>query len=375
MSTVKRFRKCVDPCQRYLTPDDEHDLCVMCLGEEHPRSVLEGTECVHCEHFSLRKLRSHLSRFSRELGQSSAPRDSAVSAVSAAAKAARRLRSWGSQMEFADEIERCVNLSLPSADDESELRGEDVLSLTSSDPAGSALLASGQSEQDLADEGEDGAFEPSQPACPTYGELMEVMNRATARLDLQWRHEKGEIAHGRLDERFLSEHNRPVPVSLPFLPDLHSEIERVWDKPYSARIHRYQHTNYANIEGMREHGYPSMPPIEETLASYLLAGVTSTLKAPALPSKPLRETSHLNGRAYAAAGQAGAALHTMSVLQAYQADLLRDLDQGQGISPEGVAELSRATDTTKQTAAAIGRSMAAMVATERHLWVNLADIG
>ncbi len=170
-------------------------------------------------------------------------------------------------------------------------------------------------------------------------------------------------------------------MSLPFLPDLHSEIERAWDKPYSACIHRYQHTNYANIEGMRERGYASMPPVEETLASYLSAGVTSTLKAPALPSKPLRETSRLNGRAYAAAGQAGAALHTMSVLQAYQVyqELLRDLDQGQGISPEGVAELSRATDlalgATKQTAAAIGRSMAAMVATERHLWVNLADIG
>ncbi len=34
---MKRFRKCVDPCQRYLTPDDAHDLCVMCLGEEHVR--------------------------------------------------------------------------------------------------------------------------------------------------------------------------------------------------------------------------------------------------------------------------------------------------------------------------------------------------
>ncbi len=81
---------------------------------------------------------------------------------------------------------------------------------------------------------------------------------------------------------------------------------------------------------MREHGYASMPPIEGTLASYLSRGVTSTLKAPALPSKPLKDTSRLNGRAYAAAGQAGAAMHTMSVLQAYQADLLKDLDQGQG---------------------------------------------
>ncbi len=91
------------------------------------------------------------------------------------------------------------------------------------------------------------------------------------------------------------------------------------------------------------------------------------------------KVSRLNGRAYAAAGQAGAALHTMSVLQAYQADLLKDLDQGQGLPPEAVTELRRTTDlalrATKQTAAAIGRSMAAMVATERHLWMNLADIG
>ncbi len=67
----------------------------------------------------------------------------------------------------------------------------------------------------------------------------------------------------------------------------------------------------------------------------------------------------------------------MAVLQAYQADLLKDLDKGQGLSPDEVAELRRTTDlalrATKQ--AAMGRSMAAMVVTERHLWVNLADIG
>lgn len=49
------------------------------------------------------------------------------------------------------------------------------------------------------------------------------------------------------------------------------------------------------------------------------------------------------------------------MLQAYQVDLLRDLDQ----SPEGVSEL--ALLSTKQTVAAIGQSMLPMVATERHL--------
>ncbi len=47
---------------------------------------------------------------------------------------------------------------------------------------------------------------------------------ASARLDQQWRHEKGGVARSRLDEWSLSGHNLPAPVSLPFLPDLHSEI-------------------------------------------------------------------------------------------------------------------------------------------------------
>ncbi len=130
---------------------------------------------------------------------------------------------------------------------------------------------------------------------------------------------------------------------------------------------------------MRENGYEGMPPVEETLASYLSVGETSSLKAPSLPSKPLQDTSRLNGRAYAAAGQAVASLHTMAVLQAYQADLLKDLDKGQGLSPDEVAELRCTTDlalcATKQATSAMGRSMAAMVVTERHMWVNLADIG
>ncbi len=97
-----------------------------------------------------------------------------------------------------------------------------------------------------------------------------------------------------------------------------------------------------------------------------------------MPSKPVQDSSCLNGKAYAAAGQAVASLHTMAVLQAYQADLLKDLDNGQGLSPDKVAELRRTTDlalrATKQAATAMGKSMAAMVVMERHLWVNLPDL-
>ncbi len=367
-STSKAFRRCVDPCPRYLTPDDTHDCCVFCLGEGHERDVLDGAICVHCELFSMRKLRSRLSLFSSKEGQ----RDSRPTV----AEARRRMKSWVLQVYLADELERELSLSHESARNEGEpLDHDDAISLTSSDPAASALLGYAQEEQEMGDEVE---TELSQISCPTYKELLEVMERATVRLDLPWERTKMAAPRGHLDERYLSGHKRPVRVSLPFLPDLHTEVEKEWKKPFSSRIHRFQHTSYANIEKMLESGYEKMPPVEETLASYLSMDRTTSVKVPSLPSKPLQDTSRLNGKAYAAAGQAVASLHTMAVLQAYQADLLKDLDNGQGLSPDQVAELRGTTDlalrATKQAATAMGRSMAAMVVTEKHLWVNLADL-
>ncbi|KAI2653751.1 Lamina-associated polypeptide 2, isoform alpha [Labeo rohita] len=357
-STSKAFRKCADPCPRFLTPDDTHDLCVFCLGEEHARDILEGAVCVHCERFPMKKLRSRLSLFSREEGQPPVSRGSGPSA----AEARRKMSSWGSQVDLADELKKGLSLSRSSVADEDELLADDdVISLTSSDPAASALL---QEEQEML-EGEEAEAEPSLISCPA--------------LDLPWKRAREVAPRGRLDERFLSDHNLPAQVSFPFLPDLHTEIEKIWRRPYSSRIHNFPHSNYANIAGMREHGYQRLPPVEETLASYLSLGKVTSLKTPSLPSIPLQVTSRLNGRAYAAAGQAVGTLHTMAVLQAYQADLLKDLDKGQGLSPDEVAELRRTMDlalrATKQAATAMGRSMGAMVVTERHLWVNLADLG
>lgn len=101
-----------------------------------------------------------------------------------------------------------------------------------------------------------------------------------------------------------------------------------------------------NVEGLCKQGYMRMLPVEETLASYLSQSEAPLLKAPILSSKLLQTTLRLIGKAYVAVGQAGGALHTMAVLKAYQADLLRDLDQGQGLSLKAVAELCCNTDLT-----------------------------
>lgn len=69
-------------------------------------------------------------------------------------------------MKLAEKFERGMALLHSSVADKSDLLEENVLFLTSSDPAGSTLLASSQDKQETADEGEEEEMmEPSQPTC------------------------------------------------------------------------------------------------------------------------------------------------------------------------------------------------------------------
>lgn len=98
------------------------------------------------------------------------------------------------------------------------------------------LAPSSQEEADVV-KGDEDSTEPSQPASPAYGKLLDVMAHATVRLDLAWGgREKREIARGRPDERFLSGHNSPSHHE----PSVSSstEMEKLWKKPFSdAFIH------------------------------------------------------------------------------------------------------------------------------------------
>ncbi len=68
----------------------------------------------------------------------------------------------------------------------------------------------------------------------------------------------------------------------------------------------------------------------------------------------------------------------MSILQSYQADLHKELDECETMSSDDISELRRTADlalhATKETARAIWRSIATLVAAERHLWLTLSDI-
>ncbi len=113
--------------------------------------------------------------------------------------------------------------------------------------------------------------------------------------------------------------------------------------------------------------------MEETLASYLSPESSSSIKSPILPNKPVKITSALWIR-----------LIQHSVYTLYLCCKPTRLNYQQipmrarVLVRREFAELHRATDLSlraaKETAKSIGRSMAALVATERYLWLNLITL-
>ncbi len=69
-------------------------------------------------------------------------------------------------------------------------------------------------------------------------------------------------------------------------------------------------------------------------------------------------------------------LHTMAVLQVFQAKLLCDMDEsGQHQDAfKSCVVTDLALRTMKATAQAIGKTMASLVVLERHIWLNLTEI-
>ncbi len=240
------------------------------------------------------------------------------------------------------------------------------------------VLSTAASEDFLADTC--GSLPPGgeeRHSSPFYSELLDMVTHAVDKLGLDWEADAVQTqSQSKLDDRFLISRAPAQPCKpLPFSPDLHQEVSRSWKQPFSACITNATAADFATITDMA-YGYAMMPPVEDTLAENLPPNSAGAWKShPLLPSRPCRVTSSLVGKSYSAAGQVAATLHSMVVLQAYQAELLKELDEGEGITPEAVKELQWATDlalrAVKHTARAVGRSMVGMVTVERHLWLNL----
>ncbi|KAI2645869.1 Uridylate kinase [Labeo rohita] len=278
-------------------------MCVVRLGVEHAASALEGADCPHCELFPLRMLHSGKALFEEE-AFTSIPQG--VGSISG--KVAQLLHSWGLQLNLWREWRRETPYLLPHPKEPWPVLWDRKPALQLLPPNGT-----GSSLHRLSSE--EGTWRAR--------ELLEVVTCAVPKLNIDWpAEEKAAPQKSKLDERFLQ-----------------------------TCLFIAASDYYGNVAGLDERAYKTMPQLEQTLANYLSPGMALSLKAPTLPSKPLCTASALVGKGYMAAGQTGACLHAMSVLQAYQADLLKDIDEGEKVD---LSELRRTADlalrATKETA-------------------------
>ncbi len=214
------------------------------------------------------------------------------------------------------------------ADDSMSLAASDAEELSASitDPAPSRLPA------------------PSAAKAGMDAELFRVLSKAVKELGLEWSPPE-EPSRSRLDEWFLpGRRQAPQQRPSPFFPEVHDELTRSWRSPYSARRCTSASSALTIIDGAEEKRYERMPQLDESVAAHLCPPTAIGWKAKAShPSKSCRTTSALAGRSYASAGQAASALHTMAVLQVYQAKLLFATDESEP-DPATLRELRSATD-------------------------------
>ncbi len=371
-------RRYCGSCRSPLHADDGHSECVSCLGKSHADAALAGSDCSHCESISLASLRSRIAFFSE-----SDPAPRALPFSSSQGPVRKKQRGRGSQRPVESEL---TSAQIPRASLSPHREVSAVLfSQPDQRPSASAsdLVSFGGSVDELADDSMSlaasdaeelsGSVTDSAPSrLPTPSAAKAGMDAELEELGLEWSPPE-EPSRSSLDEWFLpGRRQAPQQRPSPFFPEVHDELTRSWRSPYSARLRTSASSALTTIDGTEEKGYERMPQLDESVAAHLCPPTAIGWKAKAShPSKPCRTTSVLAGHSYASAGQAASALHSMAVLQVYQAKLLSAIDESEP-DPATLRELRSATDlalrATKTTAQAIGRSMASLVVLERHLW-------
>ncbi len=385
-------RRYCGSCRGDLHADDGHSECVSCLGKAHADAALAGSDCSHCESISLASLRTRIAFFSE-----SDPAPRALPFSSSQGPVRKKQRGRGFQRLVESEL---TPAQIPRASFSPHRELSPVLFIQPDQcPSASVsdLVSFGGSDDELADDSmslvasdaeelwgsvtdpaPSGLPAPSAAKAGMDAELFRVLSKAVEELGLEWSPPE-EPSRSRLDEWFLpGRRQAPQQRPSPFFPEVHDELTRSWRSPYSARLRTSASPALTTVDGAEEKGYERMPQLDESVAAHLCPPTAIGWKAKAShPSKPCRTTSALAGRSYASAGQAASALHSMAVLQVYQAKLLSAIDESEP-DPATLRELRSATDlalrATKTTAQAIGRSMASLVVLERHLWLTLTEI-
>ncbi|KAI7790222.1 putative GAG protein [Triplophysa rosa] len=203
--------------------------------------------------------------------------------------------------------------------------------------------AEGDANSDLLDldmddeEEEENSLFPAQQSRPPStndsasqidSNLHVVCKRAAAKLGLPWPAAKD--AEGTV--RDLYDRKRLPPAQpaarqlLPAVPACMKEMSRYWDSPFKSKLPTKGHS-MVEIQGMGELGLAGPPAVESSVVFHLHPSRRSISASSqiSLPGKMDRLTAAVYQRMYKYAGQSVCSLNAITLLSAYQAEILEEM--------------------------------------------------
>ncbi len=243
MALLQMFCCHCKTCNSPLHADDTHAECVLCLGKSH--AALSGTDCSHCESFSLDSLRSRIAIFSES---DSAPCSLPFSSSQGPVRIKQQRRGFEQPVTSVLMLAQCPRAS-PSPqrehspvlftqhDQRSSAAASDMISFGVGDnELDDSLSLVASDTEELSCSVTDPALLPSSASRKARlradAEIIRVMAKAVNELGLEWSPPEGPSC-SRLDEWFLPWcHQALHQRSPPFFPEVHDELTKSWHAPY-----------------------------------------------------------------------------------------------------------------------------------------------
>lgn len=348
-------------------------MCIVCMGAKHAQTAVVNREfCHHCasmpEKILERRLRVAVANSQDPCLAQATPKSTADVRLSQAST------SWADSMDSLSEempplFDDLLDADPGNEDAEGDASSDILEAVDMDDVEDDSTFPLAQSRPSSASE-----------TTPVDSNLYEVCKRAAAKLNIPW--PAAVDADG--GERDLYDGKRLPPAQpppkqlLPAVPACVKEMSRFWSSPLKSKL-PVQGYSKLEIQGMKELGLAEPPVVESSVAYHLHPNrrAISASSNVSLPNKMERVTSSIFQRMYKYAAQTTCVLNTVSLLSAYQGEILEDmgrqLDSG-APNPILWEEICVVNDLILRSARGAvqgcGRVMGLAVAGERGLWLN-----
>ncbi|XP_075948857.1 uncharacterized protein LOC142951249 [Anarhichas minor] len=246
---------------------------------------------------------------------------------------------------------------------------------------------------DTEEEEDDSTFPLQQPRPPSASDavspmdsdLYEVCKRAASKLGILWPAAQDATGGERdlYDGKRLPPAQPPSKQLLPAVPACMKEMSRSWSSPLKSKLPTRGYSKL-EVEGKEGLGLAEPPAVEPSVAYHLHPNRRSLSASSniSLPNKTDRLTASVFQRVYKYAAQSVCSLNALTLLSAYQAEILEQmggqLDTG-APNPTLWDEICVVNDLilrlSRGAVQGCGRVMGLAVSGERALWLNLSGLG